>query len=576
MYQYRNIWFVVLLMLGVAITLAHNEDPPPPPQTPRTSVPFDEVPVYSQDIAPIFAQNCVGCHIENEFGYEYLPMETAGQVQEVAEDINFVIQIDYMPPWPPAGDSPAYHYERTLTDAQIAAIDAWVMAGAPLDVSPDTVLEPTNATLLPTIEEDLILTMEAPYTPTTERTDDYRCFILDPEFEEDTYITGYEVVPGNTAIVHHTILFLGRPEQRAEAEARSNADDQPGWTCYGGPGLRGSVGDNSTARAVLNRVESLTGADVAAQLLELIRLAGGQQAFVALLNAPDADAQLDALLGELPNNDVLRAQLERIGNAQNLARVLGQLSTRARANLTGSMGIGNNIGGWTPGNAPTDFPDGTGMLVPADHFIIMQMHYNTLGGDGPDQSSVALETSTDPRIQALRTQPIVGPVEIPCPADVSGPQCDRDTVMETENNPRSDSLLAICSQTLADYADNTAEAARTSCDFGISESGWALATMGHMHELGASIHVEHNPDSPDAYTLLDIPDWDFDWQGEYWFKEPIWLEAGDTVRITCTWDNRVTRFNPEPRYVVWGEGTRDEMCLNYLTILPAEAGTPAP
>lgn len=91
-----------------------------------------------------------------------------------------------------------------------------------------------------------------------------------------------------------------------------------------------------------------------------------------------------------------------------------------------------------------------------------------------------------------------------------------------------------------------------------------------MHLRGVRVKLELNPGTPRARTLLEIPRWDFRWQGQYWFQEPIRANRGDTVRITCVYDNSGPIPGPggeplEPRYMVWGEGTTDEMCLGFLS-----------
>ena len=47
----------------------------------------------------------------------------------------------------------------------------------------------------------------SPSAPTQGGTDDYRCFLLDPSLEQDTFVTGVDVRPGNPDVVHHVILF---------------------------------------------------------------------------------------------------------------------------------------------------------------------------------------------------------------------------------------------------------------------------------------------------------------------------------------------------------------------------------
>jgi hypothetical protein len=64
--------------------------------------------------------------------------------------------------------------------------------------------------------------------------------------------------------------------------------------------------------------------------------------------------------------------------------------------------------------------------------------------------------------------------------------------------------------------------------------------------------------------------WDFDDQGSV-AVEPVHLRPGDTVRVTCEHDQSLRDVLPafagqEERYVVWGEGTTDEMCLGTLLV----------
>jgi hypothetical protein len=90
-----------------------------------------------------------------------------------------------------------------------------------------------------------------------------------------------------------------------------------------------------------------------------------------------------------------------------------------------------------------------------------------------------------------------------------------------------------------------------------------------MHMRGVDIRIELNPGRPGA-TLLHIPAWDFHWQDVYTLERPIRAPAGSVVRVTCTFDNSPMKqpmvgMRPlAPRYVLWGEGTTDEMCLGIL------------
>ncbi|MEL6981222.1 MAG: monooxygenase, partial [Actinomycetota bacterium] len=66
----------------------------------------------------------------------------------------------------------------------------------------------------------------------------------------------------------------------------------------------------------------------------------------------------------------------------------------------------------------------------------------------------------------------------------------------------------------------------------------------------------------------DIPDWDFDWQYNYQPADTIVIDADDVIRIECGWDRARRDPTLEPAYVLWADGTDDEMCFATLTTRP--------
>ena len=92
-----------------------------------------------------------------------------------------------------------------------------------------------------------------------------------------------------------------------------------------------------------------------------------------------------------------------------------------------------------------------------------------------------------------------------------------------------------------------------------------FSVFPHMHLLGRSIavHVRRGATSPS--TLIDIPVWDFGWQGAYQFEQPVALAAGDTLSVDCAYNNDGQARPSEVRY---GPGASDEMCLAYLYMAP--------
>ncbi len=97
-----------------------------------------------------------------------------------------------------------------------------------------------------------------------------------------------------------------------------------------------------------------------------------------------------------------------------------------------------------------------------------------------------------------------------------------------------------------------------------------------MHLLGRQAMLEAWLPNGDRKQLIRIDDWDFHWQGNYIFNDPVLLPAGTLVVLTATYDNSINNpRNPNnpPVLVRWGERTVDEMCLAFLSV--KSPGTPS-
>jgi hypothetical protein len=78
--------------------------------------------------------------------------------------------------------------------------------------------------------------MPEPYLPPVEdgETDHIRCFLLDWPPEEDVFVTGFTLRPGNLAITHHAVVLIAGPDRVDRFVAADQADPGPGWDCPGG------------------------------------------------------------------------------------------------------------------------------------------------------------------------------------------------------------------------------------------------------------------------------------------------------------------------------------------------------
>jgi hypothetical protein len=112
---------------------------------------------------------------------------------------------------------------------------------------------------------------------------------------------------------------------------------------------------------------------------------------------------------------------------------------------------------------------------------------------------------------------------------------------------------------------------------------WAVGT--HMHYVGTDMsvrlaHASPAAGEPDEECLLETPEWDFDWQRGYLVDAPFddlpRARSGDLLTLSCTYDNSMNNAKvaealeaqglSEPRDVVLGENTLDEMCLGAFGI----------
>lgn len=227
------------------------------------------------------------------------------------------------------------------------------------------------------------------------------------------------------------------------------------------------------------------------------------------------------------------------------------------------------VGAWAPGGGERVMADDIGIPLVKGTQLVVQMHYNLLAGDGADRSTVRLRLSeaAGSDKQALRTMLLPAPVELPCRDNRTKGLCNRTVAVAdlkrrfAEDPATADLLHLLCGP--------IAPGPVQSCTRPIRDEGTIRAVAGHMHLLGRAITVDVNKGTPKATRVLDIPTWNFDDQGSIPLEEPLDVGPGDTITVTCTHDQALRDLLPafegtQDRYVAWGEGTTDEMCLGIV------------
>jgi hypothetical protein len=197
----------------------------------------------------------------------------------------------------------------------------------------------------------------------------------------------------------------------------------------------------------------------------------------------------------------------------------------------GGPGVGGaqNVGGWVPGTVPSVAPAESARVIAKGARIIMQVHYNT--SHAADQGLHADQTRAQLWLMKAGEKPKYRINTFPLAnLDIEIEAGDANSVQKRV--------------------------------FSSPVQGTLTGVLPHMHTRGVSIEVKHTKDDTET-CLVRVPKWDFHWQQGYRYTEETYLELarGDKLELTCVYDNA---GNAEDVY--WGEGTSDEMCLNYLEI----------
>ena len=235
----------------------------------------------------------------------------------------------------------------------------------------------------------------------------------------------------------------------------------------------------------------------------------------------------------------------------------------------GNLDDADWVGAWAPGGGERVMADDIGIPLKAGTQLVVQIHYNLLAGTGSDRSTVRLRLSEAKGSDKtpLQTMLLPAPVELPCRDNRTKGLCNRTVAVAdlkkrfAEDPATADLLHLLCGPVKPGPVQ--------SCTRQVRSDATIRAVAGHMHLLGRAITVDVNKGTPKAKRVLDIPVWNFDDQGSIPLKKPVDIGPGDTVTVTCTHDQELRDLlsafkGTTDRYVAWGEGTTDEMCLGIV------------
>ena len=247
--------------------------------------------------------------------------------------------------------------------------------------------------------------------------------------------------------------------------------------------------------------------------------------------------------------------------------------------------------GWSPGHGADVAKAGYGTAVPAGSLIVLQIHYNSLAGKKAVTSRFNVwseATSTSSRV-ALTSRHYVAAPDMPCVAPYNDvkkyPLCKHDASLADltkrfgpEARSFTQLLEAVCNRSGLPTSASSPNAASASCAWLFDDNTPVTIhkIWPHMHMLGKTFsvvlcHQDSRCGTANSETLLVVPSYNFDNQFGYALANPVTMTKGDYVKVTCTYSPALRKSNPQtkklpPRYITWGDGSSDEMCLGTLIV----------
>jgi len=197
----------------------------------------------------------------------------------------------------------------------------------------------------------------------------------------------------------------------------------------------------------------------------------------------------------------------------------------------GGPGFGpvNLVAGWAPGGSPNVPGKGMELTVAKGTDLVLQIHYHPSGKAEQDQSSLGMTFGDAPTIGR--------------------------------------GMVLLNSRAIHIAPGDAHYVVKTGMT--IPQDVEALAITPHAHYLGKDMKIDARLPDGSVTHLIWIKDWDFNWQGQYRFSQPVKLPKGTRVELEYTYDNSAANVrNPwQPPFAVhWGEQTTDEMAVAFLSV----------
>lgn len=187
------------------------------------------------------------------------------------------------------------------------------------------------------------------------------------------------------------------------------------------------------------------------------------------------------------------------------------------------------LSAYVPGQRLSMLQDGFARKVPAGSKFIFQMHYTPTGREQKDTSVLGVVFADEAQV----TDEVYTIAAIDQEFEIA----PGDPASKVEANVRR-----------------------------LPENAKLLAATPHMHFRGKSFQLRAGVNSEN--TLLNVSNYDFNWQHTYQFEEAINLDEVSSLGFVATFDNSDNNpFNPDPtQWVTWGDQSWEEMAVAFFEV----------
>jgi hypothetical protein len=194
------------------------------------------------------------------------------------------------------------------------------------------------------------------------------------------------------------------------------------------------------------------------------------------------------------------------------------------------------LAGYAPGQSVRIYQPGTALRVPAGATLIIQEHYTATGKNATDRTPVGIKWAKEAPKTEVNVATLVN-MNFKLPAGTS------DTRVDAEMTLNQDTTI------------------------------WSV--LPHTHMRGKKWEVTAIYPDGRSEVILDVPKYDFNWQTDYVFKQPLSLPKGTKLHTAAWYDNSTAnKANPDPKKdVYWGDQTWEEMQFTAVTFSMANAST---